>query len=31
MYGGRVVAELGKGADHELVMQLVTGVVETKA
>jgi rhamnose transport system ATP-binding protein len=26
MYGGRVVAELPHGADHEAVMQLITGV-----
>ena len=26
MYGGRVVAELPRGADHETVMQIVTGV-----
>ena len=26
MYGGRVVAELPRGAHHEAVMQLITGV-----
>jgi hypothetical protein len=26
MYGGRVVAELPHGANHEVVMQLITGV-----
>jgi len=26
MYGGRVIAELPHGADHEVVMQLITGV-----
>ncbi len=30
MYGGRVVAELGKGADHEAVMHLITGVTEAR-
>jgi ABC-type sugar transport system ATPase subunit len=28
MYGGRVVAELPRGVDHEAVMHLITGVTE---